>query len=213
MALEQTVSTTTLTNCDREPIHQLGRVQSYGALIAVSTDWLVQHASDNLLEILGIEAQAAVGHSLGDLIAEDAFTRIRRNLSALEAPDSNLRFFNIPLKDRSQAFDVSIHQSGRHLVIEFEPKFERSDRDVMSEIYPHFSQLRRDEDISRLAQGAARGLQALSGFDSVMVYQFQPDHSGQVIAEIRSDRTKKYEGMFFPASDIPVQARAIFGKG
>ncbi|UWR79597.1 GAF domain-containing protein [Phaeobacter inhibens] len=212
MALEQTVSTTTLTNCDREPIHQLGRVQSYGALIAVSTDWLVQHASDNLLEILGIEAQAAVGHSLGDLIAEDAFTRIRRNLSALEAPDSNLRFFNIPLKDRSQAFDVSIHQSGRHLVIEFEPKFERSERDVMSEIYPHFSQLRRDEDISRLAQGAARGLQALSGFDSVMVYQFQQDHSGQVIAEIRSDRTKKYEGMFFPASDIPVQARALYKR-
>ena len=25
-----------LTNCDREPIHQLGRVQSYGALLALS---------------------------------------------------------------------------------------------------------------------------------------------------------------------------------
>ncbi|APG46082.1 HWE histidine kinase domain-containing protein [Phaeobacter porticola] len=212
MALEQTLSTTTLTNCDREPIHQLGRVQSYGALIAVSTDWIVQHASDNLQEILGTHVSDAIGQSLGDLIAENAFARIRRDLSALEAPNSTLRLFNIVLKHSTQAFDVNIHQSGRHLIIEFEPKFERSDRDVMSEIYPHFSQLRRDEDIARLAQGAARGLQAISGFDSVMVYQFQPDHSGQVIAEVRADRTKKYEGMFFPASDIPVQARALYKR-
>ncbi|MFV1441429.1 HWE histidine kinase domain-containing protein [Phaeobacter sp. JH20_36] len=212
MALEQTVSTTTLTNCDREPIHQLGRVQSYGGLIALSTDWIVQHASENLQEILGIAAEEAIGQSLAGLITEAAFSRIRRNLGALEAPDSSLRFFNIPLKTGVQAFDISIHQSGRHLVVEFEPKFDRSERDVMSEIYPHFSQLRRDEGIARLAQGAARGLQALSGFDSVMVYQFQPDQSGQVIAEVRSDRTKKYENMFFPASDIPVQARALYKR-
>ena len=40
--------TVDLTDCDREPIHQLGRVQSYGALLALSTDWIVQHASENL---------------------------------------------------------------------------------------------------------------------------------------------------------------------
>ena len=37
-----------LTNCDREPIHILGRVQSFGALLAISPDWLVNHASLNL---------------------------------------------------------------------------------------------------------------------------------------------------------------------
>ncbi|MEL7163930.1 MAG: hypothetical protein AAGL96_00550 [Pseudomonadota bacterium] len=30
-----------LTNCDREPIHILGRVQSYGCLVAFSADWMV----------------------------------------------------------------------------------------------------------------------------------------------------------------------------
>ncbi|HCS17380.1 MAG TPA: hypothetical protein DIW45_05985, partial [Erythrobacter sp.] len=40
-----------LTNCDREPIHQLGRIQDFGALIAVNADWFVAHRSTNLEEI------------------------------------------------------------------------------------------------------------------------------------------------------------------
>ncbi|MGO8506741.1 hypothetical protein AB9F35_36200, partial [Rhizobium leguminosarum] len=31
-----------LTNCDREPIHQLGSVQPFGFLMAVSSDWIVK---------------------------------------------------------------------------------------------------------------------------------------------------------------------------
>ena len=60
--------TVDLTDCDREPIHQLGRVQSYGALLALSTDWIVQHTSENLEAILGIPAEAALGRPLHELI-------------------------------------------------------------------------------------------------------------------------------------------------
>jgi len=38
---------TDLSNCDREPIHILGRVQSFGALVSVSSDWIINHASYN----------------------------------------------------------------------------------------------------------------------------------------------------------------------
>ena len=56
--VDQTID---LTNCDREPIHILGRVQSYGCLIAVSSDWIVAHASTNCHDILGHAAEALVG--------------------------------------------------------------------------------------------------------------------------------------------------------
>ena len=42
-----------LSNCDREPIHQLGAIQNFGALIAVNSDWFVAHCSTNLEKILG----------------------------------------------------------------------------------------------------------------------------------------------------------------
>lgn len=42
-----------LTNCDREPIHQLGCIQGFGALVAVNSDWIVAHRSTNVEAIFG----------------------------------------------------------------------------------------------------------------------------------------------------------------
>lgn len=201
-----------LSNCDREPIHLLGRAQSYGAMIAVSADWIVQHASENLNEILGIDHEAALGRPLHEIIVSDGFERIRRNLRSLEAHDGALRLFGVVLQASGRSFDVSVHESGSHLLIEFEPKREAREADVMAEVYPQISALRRDRDLRTLARDAARGLQALCGFDSVMVYQFQPDKSGLVIAETRLDGQSRYDGLHFPASDIPAQARALYKR-
>jgi light-regulated signal transduction histidine kinase (bacteriophytochrome) len=44
-----------LSNCDREPIHLLGAIQSFGFLSAVSTpDWFVQRVSSNVAEWLKV---------------------------------------------------------------------------------------------------------------------------------------------------------------
>lgn len=201
-----------LSNCDREPIHQPGRVQSYGAMIAVSSDWIVQHASDNLQAILGIDHVDALGRPLHEIIVSDGFEHIRRNLRSLETHDGALRLFGVVLRASGRSFDISVHQSGAHLLIEFEPKRATREADLMAEVYPQISALRRDRDLRTLARDAARGLQALCGFDSVMVYQFQPDQSGKVIAESRLDGQSRYDGLHFPASDIPAQARALYKR-
>ncbi|OWU83977.1 histidine kinase [Oceanicola sp. 22II-s10i] len=201
-----------LTNCDREPIHLLGRVQSYGALLALSSDWLVQHASDNLPAVLGFEVEEALGRPLSELIVSDAMDRIRRNMGALEGRDGAVRLFGIVLRGQDKLFDVSVHQSGRHLIIEFEPKAGPREADVMSEVYPCLNRLKGLNELPDLAREAARGLRMLSGFDSVMVYQFQPDKSGRVIAEDRADGQSRYMGLNFPASDIPAQARELYRR-
>lgn len=201
-----------LTNCDREPIHQLGRVQSYGALLAVSSDWLVQHASENLEAILGLPIDDALGRPLYELIVSDGFDRIRDSLRLVDAVDSVTRLFGVTLRASGQSYDICLHQSGQSLVIEFEPKGDARTRDVMTDVYPHINGLRKNGDLRTLARDAARSLHAISGFDSVMVYQFQPDNAGKVIAEHRVDGKARYDGMMFPASDIPVQARALYTR-
>ncbi len=201
-----------LTNCDQEPIHKLGRVQAYGALLAVNADWTVVQASANLEQIFGVPADSALGKRLDSFIAKDALAQMRDGLATLDVPDNSLRFFNVPLKTKDTSFDVSLHRSGDLLVLEFEPKSARNQRDIMSEVYPHFDRLHRTGGVDDLAQGAALGLQQLTGFDSVMVYKFQPDHSGQVLAEVRRDGEQRYLGLFFPASDVPAQARALYKR-
>ncbi|MBT8427343.1 MAG: hypothetical protein KJO02_04870, partial [Erythrobacter sp.] len=44
-----------LTDCDREPVHLIGAIQGFGTLIAVNGDWIVAHLADNAQEILCAE--------------------------------------------------------------------------------------------------------------------------------------------------------------
>ncbi|SFD88019.1 HWE histidine kinase domain-containing protein [Roseivivax sediminis] len=207
----KTDRTIDLDSCASEPIHLLGRVQSYGALLAVSSDWMVQHASVNLASLLGEEAAAdPIGRPLGDILPDEAFATIRRRLRSLESGAQATRIFGVALHDRR--FDVSIHQSGRHLVIEFEPEAGHRDEDALAGTYPLIQKVREADTLSRVAHEGARAVQALSGFDSVMVYQFQDDGSGSVIAESKVGASPSYLGLRFPASDIPAQARALYQR-
>lgn len=55
-------------------------------------------------------------------------------------------------------------------------------------------------------------VQALTGYDSVMVYRFEANWDGEVIAQSRIEAAKAYLGSRFPASDIPPQARYLYTK-
>ena len=52
----------------------------------------------------------------------------------------------------------------------------------------------------------------LTGFDRVMVYQFHPDGSGEVIAEAAEASLERFLGLHYPASDIPKQARILYQR-
>ena len=56
----------------------------------------------------------------------------------------------------------------------------------------------------------ARDVRALTGFDRVMVYRFDRDWNGEVVAEDRRDDLEPFLGLRYPASDIPAQARALY---
>ncbi|HEU4777391.1 MAG TPA: ATP-binding protein, partial [Telluria sp.] len=53
-------------------------------------------------------------------------------------------------------------------------------------------------------------IRAVTGFGRVMVYQFDRDGNGHVVAEAREAHYHSYLGQRFPASDIPRQARELY---
>lgn len=199
-----------LSNCEKEQIQFLGHVQPYGCLIAVSRDWVVRHASANTGEMLGHEAQAMIGTSLADLFPRDVTHDLRGRLQMLGHGAGAARIYGIDLFEDGRAFDVSVHLSEPYYLFEFEPKTEGGARDEMSLVQPLVARLRRQPDIGRMAREAARAMKALTGFDRVMIYQFQRDDSGKVIAESAAPGLTPFLGLRFPASDIPPQARALY---
>ena len=44
----------TLTECDREPIHHIAAVQSFGGLIATDEEGRIAHVSANVAQLLGL---------------------------------------------------------------------------------------------------------------------------------------------------------------
>ena len=75
------------------------------------------------------------------------------------------------------------------------------------------SSVRRLQDAAtrqELLQTAAMEVRNLTGFDRVMVYRFDPDWHGHVVAEAKRDDLETFLGLHYPASDIPAQARRLY---
>ncbi len=62
-----------LSDCDRQPIHQLGAIQPFGFLLAITPDWRIALASENVIAFLGVAADEIIGLPLQALVAQHAF--------------------------------------------------------------------------------------------------------------------------------------------
>jgi len=202
--------TADLTNCDREPIHLLGGVQAYGCLIATSSDFMINHVSENVRDLLQISPEDAVGGRLIDVLPQQTVHDLRTKLQLLNVETSSSRLFGYDVLNDGNLFDVSLHMLDQTYIFEFEPKVNTENRDEMSLVQPLIARVRRAKDIKAACDQAAMAVQVMSGFDRVMVYQFDEDGTGEVIAEKRKLSMQPFLGLRYPASDIPQQARALY---
>lgn len=197
-----------LTNCDREPIHIPGAIQPFGFLLAVSPDWFVRHASANASEVLG--APVELGDSAVPLLGEAAAAAVRRHIQRLRDADAVERLFAVKVGAKQALMDLAVHRSGGALIIEGEPTIVEDEFDAASIVRVTIGRLQNHRDIVAMSAEAARQVRALTGFDRVMVYRFDEDGAGEVIAEAARGDLERFLGLHYPASDIPQQARRLY---
>jgi light-regulated signal transduction histidine kinase (bacteriophytochrome) len=197
-----------VSNCDREPIHVPGAIQPHGALIAArAADLAVVQASVNVEAILGIAHAAVLDAPLGSLFAAWA---AELDLPRAIAP-GEIRAFRAA--HRGRLVDVAVHRSGDVLIVEIEPVPPGAGDDAVTlcdEARRAVEQMRSALRLTDLWPEVARIIRGVTGFDRVMVYRFSPDGAGQVIAEAVAEGVEGYLGLWYPASDIPQQARALY---
>ena len=200
-----------LSNCDREPIHILGAIQPFGALVAVSSDWLIGHFSANAAAFFGTP-QLALGQPLRDSFTPHAMDTLRDALRALPDNDTTQRVFALDLTGSGALFDVAVHLSGRMIVIEAERHDAQAHLFSLNALRPLMARLEQVSDVSELCQQGAQAMAGLLGLSRVMVYKFHGDNSGEVVAEMIEPGQDSFLGLRYPASDIPKQARALYLK-
>ncbi|WP_224243948.1 ATP-binding protein [Hyalangium gracile] len=203
-----------LTNCDREPIHIPGHIQAHGVLLALEPSSLnILQASDNTLQYLGVPVDAVLGKGVDALLDTEQLVFLRSTLRTERLEDNPLYAFTAYVLG-SGPFHVIVHLHDGLLMMELEPVRASSVRqpdfyELMKRGVARFQSART---VREFCQMVAEEIRRVSGYDRVMIYKFQKDWSGHVIAEdmARDMGLPSYLDLHYPASDIPSQARALF---
>ncbi|NBJ10349.1 ATP-binding protein [Microvirga arsenatis] len=206
-----------LTACEREPIHIPGSIQPHGVLLAIRlSDRTLAYASANIEAVFGLAPTAALGRSFAELMP--ALAR------AFEAPLADLPpagttrtlgTLQIATAQGPASFEAAISRSGDCAVLELEePPSETVPG--LEAIYPTLrrfvEQLQGASTVDTLCPLAAQAIRHMTGFDRVLIYRFDEQWNGTVVAEDRNDALPSYLDLRFPASDIPAQARELYRR-
>ncbi|HEX8440487.1 GAF domain-containing sensor histidine kinase, partial [Archangium sp.] len=84
------------------------------------------------------------------------------------------------------------------------------EQDALAAVNQLLSPLAHARGPRGLLQAVADAVRSLTGFDRVMVYRFNAEWHGEVLAESLAQGVEGFLGRHFPASDIPAQARALY---
>ncbi|WP_182086824.1 HWE histidine kinase domain-containing protein [Aureimonas sp. ME7] len=199
-----------LTNCEREPIQFLGRIQNFGFLLVVSMDWLIERVSTNIDAFVNRDAESLLGEPVLSIVSEGALHSIRGRLQILSGDGGVERILGLDLLGGGLRFDVALHVSGGSIVIEAEPLAERPSGNPGALVKSMITRVQKTDGLDALYRECVRQLRGITGFDRVMLYRFQDSGAGSVIAETARSSIGSFLGLNYPATDIPPQARALY---
>ncbi|GAA2471933.1 ATP-binding protein [Winogradskya humida] len=208
----ETGTTFDLAECVREPIHRLGGVQSYGALVALAGDRVVV-ASANAAGMLGVGS--LVGAPVGLLLSTEQVEALT-GLADADTGQTAMMPIELVSGDGPRRFDVTVHRSDGMLVLEFEPPARELANEFMAFYAPiraALVRLQRAVTVTEACQAAVQEIRAITGYDRVVAYRFESsDGPGEVIAEEVVGDWEPWRGLWFPATDIPPQARLLYER-
>lgn len=200
------------SNCDREPIHVIRAIQPFAVLLAYDQPTLeLVHASENAAAALGLPEHFAT-QPLTDLLAAGTWERLQRGLEHGDFTEVNpIELTELGGQPLNAPLYLIAHEHQGLLILEFEEMaaatrqpgfFHQMDRAIQ--------RVQRATALPHLFRTVVREVRALTGFDRVMLYRFDADYNGEVIAEDKQEEFEPYLNLRYPASDIPRQARDLY---
>ncbi|WP_088888826.1 ATP-binding protein [Leptolyngbya ohadii] len=201
-----------LTNCDREPIHIPGLIQPHGVLLVLEASTLkIIQVSNNTGEWLGRSPEDLLGQLLSMLLDEKQMIAIEQ---CLAGEFESLNPLDLCIRRGSEwiCFDGIVHFHDGVVLIELEPQT-ADDRKNFFGFYQQvrgtITKIQKAPTLREMSQVVVEEVRKLTGFSRVMVYQFDADGAGSVIAEA-TDHETPYLDLRYPATDIPKQARQLY---
>ncbi|VTQ00610.1 ATP-binding protein [Sphingobacterium daejeonense] len=196
--------------CEDEKIQFLGKIQDLGFIIFLNQTGIIEAVSDNISNYLSNHSPQTL---IGKPILETYFGNFEEKdfiKNAIEEFKSSNDFKRITklLEIEEQPFYLSISYSTDTMYLEFE-KCINNDSSKTNIINNKLIELQNaEQDVWKvLSEILSQNLEV----DRVMIYQFNEDSSGIVIAEtLNRPNLDSYLGLNYPEFDIPKQARELY---
>ncbi|MES2827902.1 MAG: ATP-binding protein [Bacteroidota bacterium] len=203
-----------LTNCDTEPIHIPGEIQSHGFLLVINQQYIITYFSDNLYSYVpGITDQLlgqTINYFEGFINASYQPEFISTILKSVGIAEEFERSNPVPVEIVGRTFYLIVAVSGDQLMLEFEPAESDFRLDVQKTMGRAVADILKHKQVQKLLDHSAEQVQQIIKYDRVMIYQFMEDGHGVVMAEKKLETLEPWLGLHYPASDIPKQARELY---
>ncbi|MEO0841378.1 MAG: GAF domain-containing protein, partial [Cyanobacteria bacterium J06643_5] len=201
----------------KEPVINLGgQIQNHGVLLVIQEPELnILQVSRNAASILDCSLDSLLEMNLEDLLDPYQITRIKSRLA-----EDSLDFTNptkIWVKKQREdyaVFDAVFHRNSEGiLILELEPAISENNIPFLSFYHlakASINQLQESANLQDYCQIIVETVRKVTEFDRVMLYKFNEDNHGCVLAEDKLESMEPYLGLNFPESDIPKPARKMF---
>lgn len=199
-----------LSTCASEPIRTPGAIQPYGMVLVLERATLAVKAR----AIARPDVLDAYGDPLGhpiDAVLGGALAHCRPLLAALAA--GTTQFLGAHAIGTHGVHQVVAHRVGEDVIVELEEPV-AGEPGSLEDLYPAIRRfmeaIEHAATLTDLCDLAATHVRQLTGLDRVLVYRFDEDWNGAVVAENRNEVLPSYLDLRFPESDIPAQARELY---
>lgn len=209
----------TLDNCHEEPIHIPGSVQPHGVLVIVDkSDFSIKQISRNIENFTGQTAEFFLGRGIVDLLGDNFFkffTAALAEQSKYAKTANSIKVKLSPSAGESLLYDATFHCENNSVLIDIEPSPQEVNIQYASyyhKIKEFTHSLSEHAELQAIFERSVNEVRDLTGYDRVMLYKFDHEYNGEVIAESKVSTLNSFLGQHFPESDIPAQARALYVK-
>lgn len=197
--------------CGSLPLNHINVVQSYGYLVVLDkTDFHILQVSENSTDLFKKDFHDVIGEELSE------FCDIAQ-LKELQGRFAERSKEKIPLTlsiSGNRLLSLA-HFKDTHIILEIEKATQGGERtftNVYEEVKYAMATIESAETIEEASDAAVHELRKITGFNGIMMYRFDEEWNGTVIAEEKEGNLENYLGHTFPASDVPKQARELYLK-
>jgi light-regulated signal transduction histidine kinase (bacteriophytochrome) len=200
--------------CAREPIHIPGAIQPHGLLFVLrEPELLIVQASENAEQMLGIPVDQLLGKDLSSFLQPEQIAKVQFALDSVDPRDNNPVELGLFAPKANTQLDGFVHRHDGFSYIELEAASLTAGArflDFYKKVSQLTSKLHEADSLKSLLHESTKGIRSMTGFDRVMIYRFAESNEGEVVAETTAEGIDSFLGLWYPASDIPEQARRLY---